>query len=1049
MVINWALLILLFNRIKDIESHFLLKPPKMMDYQFAPCLLLRSPFFSYLQYNINQTENILHDQYFQTALYLASPQLYQMLAAKNFEIKDLTTKEQVSILRYYNRMSFRPTPFGSFSSYTTVRWELDAPIRLDKEENAWLHVNFDQEAVLQLADGLNEYDVSQHLYHCNPALYKAGLEFRFIKTNYTPEKKHASFALESYEYNKVTADLIVFCQHKPRNGQAMTDQIIELTGCSLESALDYLDFLVNAQIIVPETAINITGEDYLQRLLNHPDTTVPDFKQKLQTIYQRLQAVPFPSAAYLIKITDDVNHLLLDLAAEKISQSFYAGLERKVLSGGVAIQYQQQILNGLKASQCLVQPISSLHLQQFIRDFKNRYDRQKIPLLLALDPETGISYGEQTRADVASDLLKKVNFNNRTEGATVPLDWSPVHRLLLKRWNQNPHTTDPILLNDHDLLTIQPNHLYVSSPPSLSVIFRPVDDHVFLETIGGVSATALIGRFTYWSDDIHTLSKELASREQVANPAIIFAEIGQVSDTHADNINRRKHCYAYEIPVNSVSTLPLAQQIALSDLLISVADDKLILESISLQKVIIPRLSSAYNYNHNDLSIFRLLCDLQHQGLQSNYTFDLEHYFPGMGHYPRVVFNQTILCAAKWYLSAEDLKHINGATKEETYARFTLIREKKGLPSHIALTKFDQQLVFNIDRKEEVHFLLDCLKGLDQVMIQEFCRSGQPCVTTHDGKPLISQFIAFLYQDEMVYSGFRPPDAVLASKIKQEYIIGSRWLYLKLYCNPSVANDLLVKKLLPLLKQFDRKDLKSWFFIRYRDSGYHIRLRLNVREQSIGTLLTRLKIRLADTVHIHLIREYQADTYRRELERYGPDIIGLVEDFFHASSELIIRYIKVSGLKSAKYTYHSLAFVSVAHLLNSFLPQLHEQLIFLEQMVQTFYAELSNDKTLKIDLDQKYRELKTEITGLLIDSEYYKKQKLTPESVMLTLKINEIQKPVAGFTAKRKTQLLADLIHMHLNRLFIDQQRNQELIVYYCLYKHQLSIKVIADKNRS
>jgi hypothetical protein len=68
---------------------------------------------------------------------------------------------------------------------------------------------------------------------------------------------------------------------------------------------------------------------------------------------------------------------------------------------------------------------------------------------------------------------------------------------------------------------------------------------------------------------------------------------------------------------------------------------------------------------------------------------------------------------------------------------------------------------------------------------------------------------------------------------------------------------------------------------------------------------------------------------------------------------------------------------------------------------------------------------------------------------MLTLKINEIQKPVAGFTAKRKTQLLADLIHMHLNRLFIDQQRNQELIVYYCLYKHQLSIKVIADKNRS
>jgi hypothetical protein len=67
-------------------------------------------------------------------------------------------------------------------------------------------------------------------------------------------------------------------------------------------------------------------------------------------------------------------------------------------------------------------------------------------------------------------------------------------------------------------------------------------------------------------------------------------------------------------------------------------------------------------------------------------------------------------------------------------------------------------------------------------------------------------------------------------------------------------------------------------------------------------------------------------------------------------------------------------------------------------------------------------------------------------SDIFELKTNAILNVAAGFTVKRKNQLLADLIHMHLNRIFIDRQRNQELIIYYCLYKYQVSVKAIADK---
>jgi thiopeptide-type bacteriocin biosynthesis protein len=332
-------------------------------------------------------------------------------------------------------------------------------------------------------------------------------------------------------------------------------------------------------------------------------------------------------------------------------------------------------------------------------------------------------------------------------------------------------------------------------------------------------------------------------------------------------------------------------------------------------------------------------------------------------------------------------------------------------------------------------------------VLQEHFLPEQPIITTNGGKPLVNQFIAFLHKDETTYQGNRTSDIITKTNVKEEYILGSKWLYLKLYCNPSIANDLLVKKLFPLLQKFDNGKLLSWFFIRYRDSGYHIRLRLKVKEEFIGPVLILLKKRLEGSVHYHLIREYQADTYRREMERYGPDIINLVEGFFYGSSELIIRYVKITRLKSFSNTYHSLAFVSVVHLLNSFLPDLNIQINFLEQIVQTFYSEFSSDKTLKIELDQKYREIKKEIAELLNNKVYYEKLNLGRWSDMFAFKLQEVLNATVNFTPKRKNQLLADLIHMHLNRLFVDRQRNQELIIYYCIFKYQVSMKAMSKKS--
>ena len=511
----------------------------MNDYDFLNDLLLRCPLYDYDQYSLDQIAEILHESYFQAALYLASPQLFEILAAKEFDFKLLNQRERLSFMRYYNRMSFRPTPFGSFSSFSMTAWGEDDIISLGNKQDAELNLNIDQEVALRLSEGLIGNEKEDYTYTRNPALYKSGKDFRFIKTSYSPNKKNIFFDLESIESNMLTTALFDFCVGEYHIGKEIISYMVKITGCDWETASDYLNFLIDANIVIPHTATNIIGEDYLKRLLHHPEAPSTLFRRGLSTVQDQLMAHNFPDTGQLIKISRQVNELLFSLNHGREKQVFYAGLERQVVDGNLSIKHQQQIADGLKTLKLLIPPVQSILLQQFIHDFKARYDKRKVLLLEAVDPEIGIGYGPLVTTTAETDLLRHVKFAGQ-QNKKISLEWSAIHRMLFKKWNENLKSTDPIQLSDSDLLQFSSDQT-LASPPTLPVLFRVIDDHIYLETIGGASATALIGRFTAWSTEVHRLARELASKEQSVNPNVIFVDIGQLSDTHADNINRRQH----------------------------------------------------------------------------------------------------------------------------------------------------------------------------------------------------------------------------------------------------------------------------------------------------------------------------------------------------------------------------------------------------------------------------------------------------------------------------------------------------------------------------
>lgn len=63
------------------------------------------------------------------------------------------------------------------------------------------------------------------------------------------------------------------------------------------------------------------------------------------------------------------------------------------------------------------------------------------------------------------------------------------------------------------------------------------------------------------------------------------------------------------------------------------------------------------------------------------------------------------------------------------------------------------------------------------------------------------------------------------------FIPGSEWIYFKLYTGTKTADAILKNELYVYVNEMLSNDIADkWFFIRYTDPDFHIRLRLHLKE---------------------------------------------------------------------------------------------------------------------------------------------------------------------------------------------------------------------------
>ncbi|SIT95245.1 lantibiotic dehydratase [Pontibacter indicus] len=1018
-------------------------------------LLLRIPAYPHPSYRETDLSEHLGSPFFRAALQLASPALFQELAKHAFEAEALPPRVLLAVRKYLNRMCFRPTPFGLFSGFAVADWtdEPHAGLWLNGERlQAHAQLSFRHARALAgqlLGNAAPVYDT----YQANGSRYQVAGTDRFLRFEEDQEKGDRTFYVEAVERLAPVQTVLNFCR-EPRPREAILTRLMQETGVSAVEGEAFLEQLIAQQLLVSVWQPAVTGDDYLLRVWQHGRQHLE--KQPLgasaASLLARLQQVVNTAQA------DELGGRLLagDLAwpGAPAGHALYLNMERQVTGGGVPESWQEPVREALEAIGRLVSPQQPPGLRHFREAFLQKFDRRAIPLLEALDPEVGVGYAELAGSFQVPHLLDGFVFDTGQQQQEQVINWTPAHSLLLETWQAQGNV--PTLALDLEQVRQLPAPVGEVAP-SLSVLFRVLGEQVYIEQAGGASATALLGRFTPLSPAIGEMALAIAEAEQEANPDVIFAEIAHLSEAHTANIDRRSAVRAYEIPVLVAPGVAPEGQLPLEDLLVWVENDEIILWSRRLARRVIPRLGSAYNYTRNDLAVFRFLCDVQYQGIRTNFSFNLRAFFPDLPYYPRVSCGGAILSLASWHLRREELAEVLNTGPGQQVARLQTLAAARNWPRQVALTVHDHQLVFDLGQAEEVRFFLAAIEQEKAFTLREFPFAGEEAGLVRDekGQVYVHQLLAAVFHRRAVYQ--RPAREVAcfapALERKRRVMPGGEWLYWKLYGHPARANELLIR-LQGLLARLKKQGLvRQWYFVRYRDPGYHLRLRVQPG-LAWAAAFERLSTALERLVRTAAVQDLVLAVYERELERYAsaPGILEATESFFCADSALVTGFLRATGCQETEPGYYRFAVETLDLLLTDFGLTLAQKESLLDVLFQAFYREHGGGKALKQQLSRRYRALCQEA---VFGADAAQRQACVSfrGSDRLLANFKEalvlLRQRTAGLPHLRLQQLLADLVHMHLNRLLVDDARKQELVLYYGLQRAYQSTRARQQKPSS
>ncbi|MCJ0743817.1 lantibiotic dehydratase [Pedobacter montanisoli] len=1019
-------------------------------------ILMRTPLQS-VQYAYTfskQAPTLFHE-----GVYLASETLWNELQRKETLPANKQEKLHLSFTKYHIRSCCRCTPYGTFAGSRLVHISDHTNIIINDAENHIRKIRIDMNYMTEIINALMKLPPVRDAVKMFPnnSIYEIGDSYRyaqyFVRNN---NRYYELISLEQTEYLKA----VLHFAERGATIKELSAFLMQIEDVKEEEATEFILSMYDSQLLFSALEPNVTGLEPLDNLIIHLEelNTASHILDQLKSIQQIINK-PEKGVAFYQHIEQELEKLNLDIAIPK--NTIQTDLVLSVKENYIKKEIIQLIVDQHSDLYALAKDAKNMVLEDFKKKFYNKYEGQEIPLDLALDVELGIGYAGNDQSSTGEDTL--INGIAAVTGApNTNYQFDHIEHFIHSKYHAYlKNKTDVIELEEQELSSLKKFPQSIHLPNSFFLfgsILGNIDDlnpssiTFDLSTCSGPSAGNLLARFTHGDTEILELTKEILREEESENKDIIYAEIAHLPQARVGNILLRPILRNYEIPYVGKSGIVSENQIPISDLMVSLQGNEIILRSIKHNKRVIPRITTAHNYSKMSLPIYRFLGDLQSQNLAQTRFWDWG-VLGSLSHLPRVVYKNLIIKKAQWKIDNKSLTDLPKNT-EDYLSYFNEFTRKLKIPQTVLYIESDNKLLISFEHIEGIKLFLHYLKKYGTITIEEFLFTNNNCIVKDiHGKSYTNEFIIPLHRksktkEKTLYN------KTIKNTVKRKFSLNSEWLYFKIYCGPATAEKLLKNEILAFVEQGLKDNLfKKFFFIRYRDDLSHIRLRFfNSDTNKQFEIQKRLAEMLQPYLNSDLVEKIMTDTYVREIERYGENNIEASESLFFNDSLAVLRFINL--LEGEEFEKYRMLFAlrGIDHLLNDFGLSIAEKKNLLKEIAKTFLQEFGGKSVLEKRINNKYRNYQKEIFSHL-DMKFDIENEIE-DAVFIFNQRSEMNKQVVKSIFKnidnnieKRDDLLRSYIHMFVNRLFINNQRKYELVITQFLERYYSSQFAISQKN--
>jgi lantibiotic biosynthesis protein len=995
------------------------------------------------------------------AVFVASPSLDEALPDWQ---RDPETRQgrriEAALVAYLSRAAGRATPFGLFAGCTTGAIGDRTSLRIQDRQGYRRHSRLDLDYLWALA-GAVERDPALRTglrYTPNSSLYEVAGRLHLAEARSAADRRRSYHlvAVDPTPYLTATLD-------RARSGATLG----ELAGALVDDRISraeaeaYVAELVDSQILLSDVRPGVTGAEPVQGVVTalaaRPETAplAARVDEARRALVEMDQEGPGSSPERYRAVAATLAELP---ARPELSRLVQVDLIKPGADAVLGSQIIAEIGRGVRLLHRLAPPPRPDGLSRFRQEFRRRYETREVPLVEALDEEAGIGFDVSTAPQAgASPLLTGLPFGGEDE--TWSEEWHSRDELLLRMLGRalTAGSTE-VSVDATDLMreTTEPQfplpeafHVTAAVAARSDAAMARGDFRVLVEHVSGPSGARVLGRFCHADPDLAALVRAHLAAEEARRPDPVFAEIVHMPEGRVGNILCRPLLREYEIPFLGRSGAPADRQIPVTDLMVSVRDDRVVLRSRRLGREVVPRLTNAHNYGRRSLGLYRFLCRLQTQGVATSLGWDWGP-LDDAPFLPRVTSGRLVLSRARWNLDQAEVRALDQVGTASGFATVQRWRAERRLPRYVALADRDNELVVDLDNVLSLEALAHQLRERRGArLVEVFPGPEELCATGPEGRFVHELIVPFTRTDDPDRQGM--PLTGDPASIRRCFPPGSEWLYAKLYGGEAAADQLLIRLVAPVVDAaLASGAADGWFFIRYGDPDRHLRVRLHGDPERLSAeVLPRLEAAVAGAFDAGRVWRLQLDTYEREVERYGGDRgIAPAEQVFRVDSDAVLAILRSLSGESGLDRRWRLALPGMDLLFDALGLDLEEKRSVTRAAREAFAGEFGVGGAFRGAVGRRYRADRADLEALL-DPDQTPPPELAAGMAALHRRSQQLA-PVAaelGDLARRGqlsvplTDLARSYAHMHVNRLLRSAHRAQELVLYELLdrwYSSQL-----------